>query len=374
MINNDRLLKTFLELIKIDSPSLRERKVGDYVISYLGKLGIKPTEDDTANKIASDCGNLLVNIAANSGKKKPVLLNAHLDTVAAGINIEHTIDKNTIVSQKNTILGADDKAGIAAILEAVHTVIENAISHCGIEIAFTVAEEIGLLGAKNLDLALFSAKSCYSFDGAAEVGGIINRAPSQNTIEMVFKGKSAHAGADPKKGVNAIVAASKAISAMKLGSIDEMTTANVGVIKGGKASNIIPDHVYIKAEARSHDDKRLDIQTKHMIEVATIEAAKIGAGLDVDIKKEYRAFFINKEKDPVKICKNALKAIGVHPQIMTSGGGSDANVFNEKGIDSLVLATGYKDAHSFDESIKIEQLNKAAMLALKIIEETHAEY
>ncbi|MEN6372682.1 MAG: M20/M25/M40 family metallo-hydrolase [Armatimonadota bacterium] len=368
MINQERLVSTFLDLVKIDSLSKNERKVADYLRPKLEALGFEVKEDDAGSKINGNSGNLIATKIGGLEKGPRLFFSAHMDTVESNAGFEPIITDGVIHTDGNTILGADDKAGIAAILEAVNAAIEDKIPFRSLQVLYSISEEIGLFGATYTDPADILPDSIgYVFDTEKPVGGIVVSAPSHATVNVKVKGKAAHAGIHPENGISAIVAASKAISKMKLGRVDPETTANIGIIEGGKARNIVPDEVYVKAEARSRNEEKLAVQIDHMTKVFEDAASEMGANAGVDVQREYVTYRWNEEDEPIKLAKRAAEVLGMKPEYIQGGGGSDANIFNAKGIPAVVIGCGYEGAHSRQEKVAIADLKKAAEYALSLI-------
>lgn len=368
MINKERVKQSFLEMAAINSPSKHERALVDYIKPKLVELGFDVEEDDAGERIGGNAGNIIASKKGTIPGAKAVFLGAHTDTVEPTEKINVIIDGDIICTDGNTILGADDKGGIAAILEGVRSINEDGKAHGDIQIIFNISEEIGLMGAYAIDNSKIKAEYGFILDNQRPTGGITWSAPSQCNILVEITGKASHAGMSPEKGVSAILAASNAISKMKLGRIDEETTANIGIIEGGKARNIVPDKVMIKAEARSRDESKLAAQVEHMKSVFEKEAEKIGARADVTVKQEYSAFRFTENDEIVKLAAEAIKRIGLAPVFWDGGGGSDANVYNKAGIPVLVMGVGYEDAHSSSERMLISELVKSSEFVAALIE------
>jgi len=368
MINKDRVKNTFLELAAINSPSKQERGVADYVKAKLRALGFDVEEDDAGNKIGGNAGNIIAFKKGILPEAKSIFFCCHMDTVEATVKLKIVQDGDIIRSDGSTILGADDKAGIAAVIEGIQSIIESGSDHGDIQVLFDVSEENGLLGAKSLDHTKIKAKLGYVFDTGKPAAGITVSAPSHQSMTIEITGMAAHAGIAPEKGVSAIVAASNAISNMKLGRIDDETTANIGVISGGKARNIIPDQMIIKAEARSRSEEKLAAQVEHMKKTFEEEAAKIGAKAVVHVEKEYEAYRWTENDEVIQLAVAASKRIGIEPSFHEGGGGSDANVFNSAGIPSVVVGVGYDNPHGTTECISVDDLATAAEYAAALIE------
>jgi tripeptide aminopeptidase len=367
LINKKRIVDEFLELVKIDSLSLNERKMCDTLKEKLKNLGYSPVEDDAGQKIGGECGNVICTVKGT--KEVPaVLMTAHMDTVVPGIGKKPVVDGDIIKSDGTTILGGDDAAGIAVILETLRVLKENNIEHGDIQIAFTIGEEAGLLGAKNLDYSKIYAKYGFILDSDGRIGCAAVKAPSQNKIHVKVNGKAAHAGIEPEKGISAFSIMADAISNMKLGRIDEETTANIGMINGGVATNIVCDSVVLECEARSRQQAKLEAQTAHMRECFEKAASKWGGQIEFTSALEYPAFNIEEDSGIVKILKAAAASSGYKFEPVVTGGGSDTNIFNSKGIEAVDLSIGMTKVHSVNEQISITDMQDAAAFLVAIIE------
>jgi len=367
MVNKKRLIESFMELVKIDSVSKKEKEVADFLVKKLKDLGLEVIVDQAGEKVKSNSGNIIARLKGNIKKATPIMFSAHMDTVVPGKNIKPICDGEKIVSSGKTILGADDKAAIAALLEALHIIKENNISCGDIEIVFSICEEIGLKGAKNLDISSLNAKLGFVLDAGGQVGEIINAAPSQNSLEIIIYGKSAHAGANPEEGINAIQVTGFALSRMKLGRIDEETTANIGIISGGRATNIVPDKVTLKGEVRSRSEEKLEKYTEQLKKITEDTAREFKAKVGVKINREYYCYNLSTDDRIIKIAMKAAKDMGLEPLLHPSGGGSDANVFNKKGFPSVDLAIGMEKVHTVDEYILVKNLKNTVEYVLSII-------
>lgn len=367
MINEKRLIKTFLELIKIDSLSLKEGKIAVYLKKNLRKLSLSISEDNIARKIKGQSGNIIARMKSTNKRAPKIMFNCHMDTVNPGIGIKPKIIGDIIKSDGTTILGADDKAGIAILLEAIKIIKEKKAVHPELIFVFTVAEEIGILGAKALNRNKINADFGYVLDSHGEISNIINQAPSQDTLDIKITGKAAHAGMCPEKGISAIKVAAEAISKLKIGRIDKESTQNIGIIKGGHATNIITEEVIMRGEARSLNLKKLDKAVSNIKNIFINTAKKYNAKLHFSKNREYNSFFVLKQKKPIKIVLKALKELKLKGRILPTGGGSDANVFNFLGIPTVILSAGYEKPHAKDEYIKISRMIKSVNLILNII-------
>jgi len=367
MINEKRLIESFMELVKIGSISRKEKNLADFLVEKLEDLGLEVRVDQAGEKVKSNSGNIIAHLRGNVKKATPIMFSAHMDTVVPGKNINPLCDGEKIVSSGKTILGADDKAAIAALLEALRIIKENNIPCGDIEIVFSICEEIGLKGAKNLDIFSLNAQMGFILDAGGQVGKIITTAPSQNSLQIIIHGKSAHAGSNPEEGINAIQVAGFALSRMKLGRIDEETTANIGVISGGKATNIVPDKVTLKGEVRSRNEEKLEKYTERLKKITEDTAREFKAKAEVKINREYYCYHLSSGDQVVEISMKAAKDMGLQPELCPSGGGSDANVFNKKGFPSVVLAIGMEKVHTVDEYILVKNLKKTTEYVLSII-------
>jgi tripeptide aminopeptidase len=368
LINKKRLLKTFIKLVSIKSPSKDEKEIAGYVKNKLSELGLKVKIDRSGKKFGSNAGNIVAYYKAKKlSGSKPIFLTAHLDTVKVEGDIKPVIRNGKIYNKdKDTILGGDDKIAVAAIIEVLSVITQKNIPTGDIYIIFTVSEEIGVMGAKNLDMGMIGAKYGFAFDSDGDVGTIINQAPFHNSIVANFKGKATHAGIEPEKGINAIKAASIAIANMKTGRIDKESTSNIGKIEGGVATNIVAENTKVEMEARSLKLSKLNSITKKMVNDLKKGARKTGAGLEYKVVREYEGFKIKSGEIPMKVAKNALIDLNIKPKIMSSGGGSDINIFNSKGKMAVNLSAGLENIHTAKEFVKIDQLEKLAKLILNI--------
>lgn len=373
MVSQERLVNRFLDLVRIYGPSKNERQVADYVKEVLSSLGLTVEEDNTGEKIGGNCGNLFCKMPAqianrNCKREKPsFVLLAHLDTVEPSLGVEPVLQNGLIFSKGDTILCADNRAGVAVLLELATVLLTENVPHGELELLFTVAEEVGLLGAKNFDFSKSSANYGIVLDGDGPVGTITVKSPSAKTFTAVCIGKSAHAGVCPEKGVSAIQIASLAISKMRLGRIDPETTANIGVISGGIARNVVPEKVEIKGEARSHNIASLEKQLEEMSRALEESAAYFGGKVKIDVVPEFNCFNISPDHYLVQLLQETAKAIGLTSQTISSGGGSDANVCNENGIPTVNVSVGGENAHTKEERIAIEDLTKATEWILKTV-------
>jgi tripeptide aminopeptidase len=366
MADRRRLVSNFFELVRIPSPTFHEKQVVDYLQAKLTPLGFQVGTDDAGTAIGGDTGNLLAHLPGDP-EKPAIFFSAHLDTVEPATGIDPVESDGVITAQGDTILGADDKAGVAALLEMAYQVAEHPGTRGSIDLVFTVGEEKGLLGAKGLDWTLVRGDYGFVFDAAGPVGDVTVIAPWQNTIGAVFLGKAAHAGVSPETGVSAIQAAARAVETMPLGRRDHETTANIGLIEGGRAINIVPERAEIKGEARSLKISKLNRQTDRMVLAAERAAKAYGAAVETTVLREYDGFNLSTKDQVVVWAGRALESIGVKPSYVATGGGSDTNVFNARSIPTVNLGVGYRDPHTTDESISVDELARVAELAVAIV-------
>ena len=370
MVNKQRLIDEFLELVQIDSPSSKEGKVAQVLVKKLEEIGCEVIIDNAGEKTGGETGNVIATLKGNRSGKK-ILFSSHMDTVSPSIGVKPIIDEvnGIIKSDGTTVLGSDDKAGIAAILEGLRNIKENNIDHADIQVVFSIWEEGGLHGAKNLDYSKIDAEYAFVLDSGGSPGEIIVKAPAQDAIKVKITGKPAHAGLQPENGVSAIMVASRAIENMKLLRIDEETTANIGIVKGGIATNIVMPELEIVAEARSLSEEKLDAQTNHMVETFKNADKEFGAEIEIEVKRAYGPFNIDETDEIVQLAKKAFSNMNIEGKTASTGGGSDTNILNKNGIKSVNLGIGMKKAHTLEEYIAIEDLINSAVMVGEIIKE-----
>lgn len=368
MINENRLLEEFLELVQIDSETKNEGTISKILKEKFENLGLDVYEDDTTAKTGHGSGNLICTLKGTRSDIDPIYFTSHMDTVVPGRGVKPTIENGYVVTDGTTILGADDKAGLAAMFEGIRIIKENQIEHGDIQFIITVGEESGLVGAKALDPSKIFAKYGFALDSDGEVGTIVVAAPTQAKLNATITGKSAHAGVAPEKGISAITVAAKAISKMPLGRIDEETTANIGRFEGGQATNIVCEKAFVYAEARSLTQEKLHGQLNKMKKAFEDAASEMGATVDVEIKVMYPSFHFGPDDLVVKVASKAAEKIGRESKLIKSGGGSDANVIAGMGIPTVVLGVGYEEIHTTKERMPIKELYKLAEMFVAIVE------
>lgn len=368
-VNKERLINEFFELVQIDSETKNERKIADVLQKKFLHLGLDVQEDDSQEVTGHGAGNLICRLKGTKEGVNPIFFTAHMDTVVPGVGVKPSIEGDYIVSDGTTILGADDKAGIVAILEAIRILKENHIPHGDIEFIITSGEESGLVGAKALNKEMIQAEYGYAIDSSGPVGEIVIAAPTQARLYVKVKGKTAHAGLAPEKGISAITLAAKAIAKMKLGRIDEETTANIGKFYGGEQTNIVCDIVHIQAEARSLQKEKMELQVEHMKTTFEKTAKELGGEAEVDVDIMYPALVQHAEEEVVKKAQRAAKSLQLSGKLVKTGGGSDANIFSGAGIPTVNLAVGYEHVHTTKERMPISELVRITAFILEIIKE-----
>jgi tripeptide aminopeptidase len=377
--NTDRLVKTFLELVQIDSPSKQESRVADYLEKALAPLGVQTWRDKAGEKIGGNTGNLLVRMPALDCNAPGVLFCAHMDCVEPCTGIKPKLENGVVRSDGTTVLGADDKSGVATIVEMLRCIHETKMPHGPIEIVFDVAEEIGLLGANHVDLSAMQAKAAFILD-SEELDRVVYRAPSACHMHYEIDGVAAHAGMAPERGISAIEVFADAVGRMKLGRLNDDSTANIGTVNSGRATNIVADHLESVAEARSHSNEFLDAQIKHMAQcfeaavkkfTKTVDGKVIAPVFRQEVKREFNAMNVSPDSLVFKLAAEAGKELGLSMEPMSIGGGTNANVYNEKGLPAVVIGCGMKDEHTNTEHVHVGDMVTSVKLCLNIIKKNH---
>ena len=357
MANRERLLKTLMDLIRIDSPTGEEDAIDREITSRLQALGFQIHHDSFKNLIAK-----------LAGEGEPVLLSAHMDTVEPGRGIRPQLDGDVLRSDGTTILGGDCKAGLSIVLEAITGVVESGVKHLPIEVAFTRAEEGGLVGVHHLDFSQLTATRGVVFDGEGAVNRVTIAAPSQNVVTANIKGVAAHAGVEPEKGLSAILIAAEILTQLPLGRIDHETTANIGRIEGGLKRNIIPEQVFLDGEFRSRSNEKLEHCAGEFRRVFDQASQRFPeAQIELDIRNTYQAYHVDASHSTVEMLGRALAQIGLEPRLEATGGGSDANVFYENGIVALPVGIGVQSFHTTKESAVISEVVQGAEMCEGLI-------
>jgi tripeptide aminopeptidase len=373
-ISPDRLTALFLELVRIDSHSRQELAVAERLERELRTLGAEVWFDDAGAKVGGTVGNLLARVRGDADVE-PLLLSAHMDTVVPGEGVKPIVEGDVIRSDGTTVLGGDDKSGCAIICEVLHVLAEQHLPHGDLEIAFTICEEVGLLGAKHLDVSRLRARSGLVLDSDAP-GYLFTRAPAANHLEFVVHGLEAHAGMAPEEGISAIRVAAEGIAAMRLGRIDAETTANIGTVRGGAATNIVPNRVELHGEARSHDVAKLEAQCTHMRECLEAAAARhvvsradgpFRAAVASRIVRSYEEMAVPDESPIVQLVFRAAAAIGAPVTSAAMGGGCDANVLNRRGFEVANLGTGMQRIHTVHEWLRVSDMVRTAAVITEMV-------
>jgi len=365
MINKQRLLDTFLDYVQISGESRHEAAFAQRLKADLEELGLEVYQDATQEQTGSDTGNLYALLPVNA-PGEPIIFCGHMDTVPPGNGIVPIVEDGMIRSSGDTVLGGDDKSAVAGIVEMLRVILEKNLPHPDIQIIFTVCEEIGLRGGWALEFDRLIAKRAVIFDSVGDVGKIVNRGTGHSYLKATVVGRSAHAGMAPEEGVSAVQVLCEAVSNMKLSRIDEETTANVGTIRADYEPNVVAERAFLHAECRSLDLDKLRAQEKHMMDCLHAACDKYGATLEGGLEPCFVPFAIPEEDALVQQVIRACVEIGVPYRLSASGGGSDAHVFNMKGIKALILSTGMDKVHTVREQLTIENLENTARWALAL--------
>ena len=375
MIQKERLKNLLIELIKIDSHSRKERDVALRLKKEMGELGAEVRIDDSGEKVGGNTGNVIARFQGNVPGSTPLFLSAHMDTVVPGEGVTPVLEGNILRSDGRTVLGGDDKSGVAIICEVMRIVREQGLPLSDVDVVFTICEETGLLGARHVDVSSLRAKFGLVLDSDA-VGFLFTRGPAANHLEFKIHGLEAHAGVCPERGISAIKVAADGISRMNLGRIDEETTANLGVIEGGMAVNIVPNSVQLRGEARSLSDEKLDQQTRHMqqcLEQAAadyslqLDGKRFQASVESKVRRQYDRMEVPDEAPIVKLVYAAANNLGLKVQTLSTGGGCDANIFNKRGLVVANMPTGMKDIHTVNEWLDLNDLYNSARMVLEVV-------
>lgn len=367
MIQEARLIDLFKKLCLIDAPALREADSVAFVRGYLQEAGLEVWEDDAGAKIGGNANNLIAKLPGNTPNAPKIFLSAHFDTVEPTAGLKIVERDGVLYSDGTTILGADDKGGMAPAIEATLAIQESGAPHGDVYLLFSCAEEIGLKGAAALEIQSLGLDFGYVLDTGPPVGSFVIRTANHDRLDVEIVGKPAHAGKDPEKGISAIQVAADAISGMKLGRIGPETTANIGIISGGSAVNVVCPSVKMRGEARSTSLAELEAQVDHMIVRFEEAAQKWGAEARIDHERHYVAYSIEESAPVVQAAQAASRALGFDPVLRTTLGGSDANVYNQKGVPCIVVGTGMEKIHTHEEFIAIADLVATARLSYELI-------
>ena len=355
-INQDRLVDTFSALVRIDNPSGQEAAMAAHLVERCTALGFVCEQDAKGNVYGR-----------RSGVGDPILLTAHMDSVAPAEGKQAVVRDGVIYSAGDTVLGADDLAAIAAFLEGIEAAFEQHQPIRAVEVLWTVEEETGLYGARATETERLKSQLAIAFDMNGPVGQICVGSPAHDTFTAFVYGQASHAGVAPEKGISAIQIAAEGIAAMQLGRIDDETTANIGLISGGKANNIIPDQVELQGEARSRSLDKLDHQMQQMQSALETAAERFGGRVEFHHERHYGPSVLAAHDEIVQVAQAAIQSIGITPQLVVTGGGSDVSILTGKGIQAANLSIGYEEIHSTNEHIPVAELAKAAQIIEKIL-------
>ena len=375
MINEERIKNLLLELVQLDSVSREEREVAQRIKQLCEEMGAEVFIDDAGEQVGGNTGNVIARFPGTIPTADAIMMSAHMDTVVPGRGVKPIVEGDIIRTDGSTVLGGDDKSGCSVIIETIRCLQEQSIPHAPIDAVFSICEEVGLLGAKHLDLSKVRARYGIVFD-SDDPGFLFTKGPSANHFEFEIHGLESHAGVAPEQGISAIRIAAEAISQMKLGRIDDETTANIGVIRGGEATNIITNLVTLKGEARSLDDDKLEAQTAHMVKCfedaaarheVTVEGVTTKASVESHVTREYHAMDVSDDSRVVKLVIEAAARMGLKVETMASGGGCDANIFNKRGIECANLGTGMRAIHTVKEWLDVKDMYASAEMTLEIM-------
>jgi tripeptide aminopeptidase len=364
------VLPLFLELAALPSPPGEERAVADRVLDYLRTLGLEADEDDAGARVGSTMGNIYCRLEARGASGEPLFFCAHLDTVPPEGPIEPVVGEDGLVrNDAGTILGADDKSAVASMLEAAARLVQDGRPHAGVELLFTPKEEVGLLGAAAFDESRLQARVGYVYDHAGPIGEVILGAPHQQKLDVRFHGRADHAGMYPEEGRSAIAAAARAVADLRLGRLDEETSANAGRIDGGTARNVVPEWCSLALEARSHDERKLADVIREMLDTVTFAASLEECEVETEVSRLSRGYRFRRDEPAVELAARSLERTGREPSFILSGGGADANAFNERGLSCVNLANGMTDIHTPDERIAVADLEAMVGVTLALVDE-----
>lgn len=377
MINQDRLAEEFFRLASIESPSFREGEISRYLTSRFQLLGGEVSFDAAGEEIGSPCGNMTVRFPGTRPERDPFLLLVHMDTVEPAAGVQPVLENGVFRSAGETILGADDKAGLAEVIEILEVLRESNIPHPPIEVVVTICEEVGLMGAKQYDTTQLRSKRGLALDTTG-INLVINRAPASNRFRIEIEGIESHAGVAPEKGISAIEVASRAIARMRLGRVDAETTANIGLISGGQATNIIPKRVILDGEVRSHNPARVG---EHMQEILTlveescremareIDGERVEPRFFFEVRDDYPMLYLADDAPLLQLCRSAAETLGRPITVRAAGGGSDANIFAGKGIEMAIMGCGMENVHSVEEFVRVSDMVQVVELMVEILQQ-----
>ncbi|MCR5459853.1 MAG: M20/M25/M40 family metallo-hydrolase [Acetatifactor sp.] len=378
-VNKDRILAEFFKLTSFDAPSYQEEGIAKYLKEKLKSLGLSVEEDDTKSKLLEEDASR-TKTASNlyaylKGTGDPILFSSHMDTVNPGIGKKAILhDDGRITSAGNTVLGADDVSGLVSIIEALTVIQEKKIPHPDLEILFTVAEEPYCSGSRFIDYKKIKAKEGYVLDLTGPVGTAATAAPSILSLKIGVKGRAAHAGFNPEKGINALSIAADALANVRTGRVYENLTVNFGTISGGSGRNIVPEAIWIEGEIRCLEHEKALCEADLIREIFEKAAKKYGGAIEFGLTEHIRSYGISKRKNVVKRFLSAAKEVTTleHPETITTYGGSDANRLNEHNVDTIVIANAMENSHGTDEYTTAAELTRSAELTLRLMTSQHS--
>lgn len=367
-VNKERMLQEFKEIVAVPCHTLQEKPVFDYLKAKLESMGFTVDEDDAGKQLGGSCGNLWAFLPGNKPGATAVLLSSHMDGVEPCGGTTVVQKDGVLYSDGTTILGGDDKSGVEGILEGLRLLKESGAQHGDIQVLFTIAEEGGVNGSRCMDRSRLRADVGYALDGEGAPGEIVVGAPGQYKYKISVHGKKAHGGLEPEKGINAVMIAAKALADVKrYGRIDEETTANIGIIGGGVATNVVPDLVVIEGDARSRNNEKLAAIRDEIVNTIVSSAQKYGAKVDAKVDHKYSSFLVDKSSQVVALAERSCAICGFAPNVTLTGGGSDANFINEAGVPCVILGTGMANVHTVEEFLKEEDLYNTALMVYGIL-------
>ncbi len=369
-INQERLAHYFVTLCEIDSPGRAEAKLAAYLQAFFADFpGVTTIVDDSSTFTGSDTGNLIVSIPGTASEKSPLFFNCHMDVISPCLGVKVSRHNNIFTSQGDTVLGSDDKAGIAILMEMTHVLFDNKLSHAPLEYLFTTGEEIGLLGAKAFNPSLLKATMGFALDSTG-IDNVIVGAPAAVYVQAEIFGKAAHAGLNPEDGINAISLAAKIINRLPVGRLDGHSTANIGLVSGGTATNIVPDFVYLEGEIRSHSAELLSSHQRFFENVFAETIVPFPQttlpGYSIKFPEQYPALALGHDCPLLAITKNAGLSLARDLDYIVAGGGSDANIFNSRGLSTAILGIGMENVHSTHELISLDNIIRTLELTISI--------
>lgn len=368
-MSHDRMLTTFLDLVRIDSPSREEAQVAGYCERVLRDAGFRVHFDGAIESTGSDTGNLIA-VREEPGARRTLVLSAHMDCVEPCIGVDPVVEDGVIRSAGDTVLGGDDKVGLAVILEFARSLVEGGarggVTPINVRVVFTVCEEIGLRGAKALSSDDVAGDLCLVLDADGAPGGLVVGAPTHHTFIARFSGTAAHAGVAPEQGRSALVMASRAVCAMELGRLDEATTANIGSITGGGATNVVAPRAIMTGECRSLDAHRVEAVRADMDSAMRSAASEGGGSVEIEWTKEYQGFLFDDEDPMLTLVRAACEDAGLEPRPFKTGGGSDGNILFAAGVPTVVLSSGMSDVHTTEETVRVSDMEALFELVVAV--------